>query len=98
MALSAAQGAPDISVVLATYNRRRTLPRAIASVLAQEGAAFELIIVDDASRDDTAHPRGRRSPRRPRRLSRFRRRLPAAAPRGAARSLRGGPQSRGHPE
>jgi glycosyltransferase involved in cell wall biosynthesis len=54
MALSAAQGAPDISVVLATYNRCRTLPRAIASVLAQEGAAFELIIVDDASRDDTA--------------------------------------------
>jgi glycosyltransferase involved in cell wall biosynthesis len=53
MALSAAQGAPDISVVLATYNRRRTLPRAIASVLAQEDAAFELIIVDDASRDDT---------------------------------------------
>ncbi len=47
-------GAPDVSVVLATYNRRRTLPRAIASVLAQEGADFELIIVDDASRDDTA--------------------------------------------
>jgi glycosyltransferase involved in cell wall biosynthesis len=54
MALSAAQGAPDISVVLATYNRCRTLPRAIASVLAQEGATLELIIVDDASRDDTA--------------------------------------------
>src|ERR1700759_4661954 len=53
MAASAANSAPDISVVLATYNRRHTLPRAIASVLAQEDAAFELIVVDDASRDDT---------------------------------------------
>ncbi len=47
-------GPPDISVVLATYNRRTCLPRAIASVLAQEGARFELIVVDDASTDDTA--------------------------------------------
>jgi glycosyltransferase involved in cell wall biosynthesis len=39
--------------VLATYDRRATLPRAIASVLAQEDAHFELIIVDDASRDGT---------------------------------------------
>src|SRR5580704_9625298 len=53
MAASAANSAPDISVVLATYNRRHTLPRAVASVLAQDDAAFELIIVDDASRDDT---------------------------------------------
>jgi glycosyltransferase involved in cell wall biosynthesis len=53
MAAPAANSAPDIPVVLATYNRRRLLPRAIASVLAQEDAAFELIIVDDASRDDT---------------------------------------------
>src|SRR5580700_5759189 len=49
----AANGAPDISVVLATYDRRHSLPRAIASVLAQQGTRFELIIVDDASRDDT---------------------------------------------
>src|ERR1700721_3791572 len=44
---------PDISVVLATYNRASLLPRAIASVLAQEGARFELIVVDDASTDGT---------------------------------------------
>src|SRR5437879_10360855 len=44
---------PDISVVLATYNRAACLPRAIASVLAQEGARFELIVVDDASTDLT---------------------------------------------
>src|SRR5260370_41280517 len=45
---------PDISVVLATYDRRQSLPRAIASVLAQDGVRFELIVVDDASRDGTA--------------------------------------------
>ena len=37
-ALSGENGAPEIAVVFPTYNRRRTLPRAIASVLAQEGA------------------------------------------------------------
>lgn len=47
-------GPLDISVVLATYNRLHSLPRAIASVLAQEGARFELIVVDDASGDGTA--------------------------------------------
>src|SRR5215470_1996135 len=47
-------GAPDISVVLATYDRRHSLPRAIASVLAQDGVRIELIVVDDASRDGTA--------------------------------------------
>jgi glycosyltransferase involved in cell wall biosynthesis len=44
---------PDVSVVLATYNRRACLPRAIASVLAQVGVALELVVVDDASTDDT---------------------------------------------
>jgi glycosyltransferase involved in cell wall biosynthesis len=46
-------GGPDISVVLATYDRRHSLPRAIASVLAQDDVRFELIVVDDASRDGT---------------------------------------------
>jgi glycosyltransferase involved in cell wall biosynthesis len=46
--------APDISVVLATYDRRHSLPRAIASVLAQDDVRFELIVVDDASRDGTS--------------------------------------------
>jgi glycosyltransferase involved in cell wall biosynthesis len=44
---------PDISVVLATYNRAACLPRSIASVLARQGANFELIVVDDASTDET---------------------------------------------
>jgi glycosyltransferase involved in cell wall biosynthesis len=44
---------PEISVVIATYNRAGTLPRAVESVLAQEGAAFELIVIDDCSSDTT---------------------------------------------
>src|ERR1700677_5124016 len=46
-------GGPDISVLLATYDRLHSLPRAIASVL-REDVRFELIVVDDASRDGTA--------------------------------------------
>lgn len=44
---------PEISVVIATYNRAGTLPRAVESVLAQQGANFELIVIDDASTDRT---------------------------------------------
>lgn len=46
--------APQVSVILPTYNRMGTLPRAVASVLAQDMADFELIVVDDGSTDDTA--------------------------------------------
>lgn len=45
---------PRCSVILPTYNRAKTLPRAVASVLAQDEPDFELIIVDDASTDQTA--------------------------------------------
>ncbi|MFP5307675.1 MAG: glycosyltransferase, partial [Gammaproteobacteria bacterium] len=44
---------PNVSVVLPTFNRARTLPRAIASVLAQGETSLELIVVDDGSTDDT---------------------------------------------
>jgi glycosyltransferase involved in cell wall biosynthesis len=45
---------PLVSVVLPTYNRAHTLPRAIGSVLSQSYRNLELIVVDDASKDDTA--------------------------------------------
>jgi glycosyltransferase involved in cell wall biosynthesis len=45
---------PAISVVIPTYNRIATLPRAVESVLRQTFTDFELIVVDDCSKDDSA--------------------------------------------
>lgn len=45
---------PEISVILPTYNRTRTLAAAMTSVLGQSYGDLELIVVDDASSDDVA--------------------------------------------
>lgn len=45
--------APRVSVILPAYNRETLVARAIDSVLAQTYGDFELIIVDDASKDGT---------------------------------------------
>lgn len=47
------QRAADISVVIAVYNRANLLPRALRSVARQTEAPKEVLIVDDASSDDT---------------------------------------------
>lgn len=44
---------PAISIILPTYNRKTVLPRAITSVMAQDEPGWELIVVDDGSRDET---------------------------------------------
>jgi glycosyltransferase involved in cell wall biosynthesis len=44
---------PDVTVVVPTRNRATYLPRCIAAVLGQEGVTVELIVVDDASTDET---------------------------------------------
>ncbi len=44
---------PLVSVVLPTFNRSQTIKKAIVSVLRQSLDDFELIVVDDASTDDT---------------------------------------------
>lgn len=44
---------PRVSVILPTYNRAYTLHRSINSVLCQTYQDFNLIVVDDASMDDT---------------------------------------------
>jgi PST family polysaccharide transporter len=44
---------PRVSVVIAAYNCAGFIDRAIASALTQTGVQVELIIVDDASTDDT---------------------------------------------
>ncbi len=45
---------PEISVIMPNYDGRRFIEAAVASVLAQTLADFELIVVDDASRDGSA--------------------------------------------
>jgi len=44
---------PFVSVVIPVYNRSSYLLKAVESVLAQTWADFELLIIDDASTDDT---------------------------------------------
>lgn len=44
---------PKVTVVVPCYNYARFLPDAVASALAQEGVDIEVIIVDDASKDES---------------------------------------------
>jgi glycosyltransferase involved in cell wall biosynthesis len=44
---------PTVTVVVATFNRRELLEEAVASVAAQTLTRWELLVVDDASDDDT---------------------------------------------
>ena len=44
---------PRVSVLMPTFAQARFLPRALESLLAQELADWELVIVDDGSPDDT---------------------------------------------
>ncbi len=53
----------SISVIVPSFNRAHTLPRAIDSVLSQTRPADEIIIVDDGSDDGTAELLHRHYPR-----------------------------------
>ncbi len=44
----------DISVIIPSYNRWHTLPRALDSVIEQQLQALEIIVIDDGSTDDSA--------------------------------------------
>jgi glycosyltransferase involved in cell wall biosynthesis len=43
----------EISVIIPTFNRRERLRKALQSVIIQEGASFEVIVIDDGSTDAT---------------------------------------------
>jgi GT2 family glycosyltransferase len=44
----------DVSVIIPCYNYARFLPEAVASIVVQTFASWEIIIVDDGSADDTS--------------------------------------------
>ena len=52
--MTTSENLPRVSVLMPTYDHRYFIRRAIESLLAQKLADWELIIVDDASPDDTA--------------------------------------------
>jgi tetratricopeptide (TPR) repeat protein len=52
-----------VSVIIPTRNRARLLSRALASVLGQDIAAAEILVVDDGSSDDTGAVVARHGPR-----------------------------------
>lgn len=43
----------DVTVIVPTHNRRRILAQAVNSILRQHGVSLELIVVNDASTDET---------------------------------------------
>lgn len=45
--------APDVSIIMSAYNESRWLPETIEAMLAQTHVDFELLVIDDASTDDT---------------------------------------------
>ena len=60
------QADATVTVVIPCYNYARYLPQAVASVLGQQGVAVNIVIVDDASTDDSlavARALARRDPR-----------------------------------
>ena len=49
-------GNPRCTVILPTRNRAATLPRAVASVTAQNEPDFELIVIDEAKQGQVSRP------------------------------------------
>jgi hypothetical protein len=56
----------DVTVVIAAYNAASFIDRAITSVLEQQGCSLDIVVVDDASGDDTIGVVQRRAAQDPR--------------------------------
>ncbi|MBL8731170.1 MAG: glycosyltransferase [Planctomycetes bacterium] len=76
--------APKVSIVLPSFDAGHLLPEAVQSVFAQTFGDFELIVVDDGSRDDTWRYLARLSDPRLQVLRHANQRLPTALNRGFA--------------
>lgn len=51
--MSEGERKPIVSIIMRSYNRSKTIGRAIDSILAQDFTDWELIVVDDGSTDDS---------------------------------------------
>jgi len=60
----------DVAVIVPTFNRARTIEASVESLLAQQGVALEVVVVDDGSTDDTVDRLARRGDPRLRVLAR----------------------------
>jgi succinoglycan biosynthesis protein ExoO len=49
---------PDVTIVVPAWNAARTLERAVASVVGQDGPSIQVVIADDASTDQTREVAG----------------------------------------
>ncbi len=78
-----------VSVIIPTYNRAAVIARAITSVLAQDYTPLEIIVVDDASTDDTQRVVERFGDARIRYIVRSENRGAAAARNTGIRAARG---------
>lgn len=82
-----APGEPDISVIVPAHDAAASIGRALDSVARQQGLSAEIIVADDASRDDTAavvEAWGRAHPAVPLRLVRMEKQVYALRARLAA--------------
>ena len=52
--INSVDGEPELSVIIPAHNAAATIVNALASVARQDGLRPEIIVADDASRDDTA--------------------------------------------
>lgn len=46
--------APDVSIIMSTFNERRWIPETVEAILAQTHANIELLVIDDASTDGSS--------------------------------------------